>query len=410
MSEPLYVSVDLDGETVLAGTLFVTERRGSVTSVFTYDPDYLGHRLAFALDPQVPLITGAQVTSTGLPGALSDCSPDRWGRNLIRKDLIGRGKAVSAFVGEPDYLVGVSDLTRQGALRISTSRNGPYLAEGTRVPPLIELARLRRAAWSVARHDSPEGIRELLQAGTASLGGARPKASVRDGDDLHLAKFAHPQDEFDQVRFEGIALDMATLAGVNTPDHALLTVDDHSVLVVKRFDRRGPERIAYLSSMSLMGLQDGDTADYVTFGDALRTHSTQPQRDLIELWRRMVFVVAVNNLDDHPRNHGLLRGKAGWELSPIFDVTPDPHLGVRAMSMAGSHSPEDCAEALGDIASSWQISASDQQAIARQVLSATSQWVPLARRHGATGPAVATMADVMAQIGQLIARQFSPGS
>lgn len=407
MSEPLYVSVDLDGETVPAGTLFVTERRGSVTSVFTYDPDYLGHARAFALDPQLPLITGAQVTSPGLPGALSDCSPDRWGRNLIRKDRMGGQQAASAFVGEYDYLVGVSDLTRQGALRISTARNGPYLAEGTRVPPLIELARLRRAAWSVAIEDNPEGIRELLQAGTASLGGARPKASVRDGEDLHLAKFAHPLDEFDQVRFEGIALDMAGLAGVDTPDHALLTVDDQSVLVVKRFDRRGPERIAYLSAMSLMGLQDGDNADYVTFGDALRTHSTKPQRDLTELWRRMVFGVAVNNLDDHPRNHGLLRGKAGWALSPIFDVTPDPHVGIRAMSMTSSHSPEDCVVALGDIGSSWHIPVSDQQAIVRQVLSATSQWASLSRRHGASGAAVSTMGDVMAHLGQLIARQFS---
>jgi serine/threonine-protein kinase HipA len=397
MIDTVYVSLDISNNTRLAGVVRVTEKRDSITSVFSYDPNYLASPDSYPLDPSLPLVSGNQVIRGGLPGALRDASPDRWGRNLIRKNLqAGDSGRTGRHIGELDYLLGVSDATRQGALRVSTEPAGPYVDNTSVVPPLIDLGRLRNAARKITVGDDIEGVKELLRAGTASLGGARPKAAVTDGDRLLLAKFSHATDDYDQVGAECVALDLAELAGIDTPWHDLLVLDDDRALVVERFDRRGSTRVGYISAMTLTGLIDGDTMDYLQIADGMRNDGSNTADDVHGLWRRMLFSLGINNLDDHGRNHGFLRDGAGWRLAPVFDLTPDPSGHQRATLMAGASHTNDCFAALPDIAASWDISSEHQRAIASDVVGALDQWSVRASARHVTGPAISQLGRITA--------------
>ncbi len=397
MIDTVYVSLDISNNTRLAGVVRVTEKRDSITSVFSYDPNYLASPDSYPLDPSLPLVSGNQVIRGGLPGALRDASPDRWGRNLIRKNLqAGDSGRTGRHIGELDYLLGVSDATRQGALRVSTEPAGPYVDNTSVVPPLIDLGRLRNAARKITVGDDIEGVKELLRAGTASLGGARPKAAVTDGDRLLLAKFSHATDDYDQVGAECVALDLAELAGIDTPWHDLLVLDDDRALVVERFDRRGSTHVGYISAMTLTGLIDGDTMDYLQIADGMRNDGSNTADDVHGLWRRMLFSLGINNLDDHGRNHGFLRDGAGWRLAPVFDLTPDPSGHQRATLMAGASHTNDCFAALPDIAASWDISSEHQRAIASDVVGALDQWSVRASARHVTGPAISQLGRITA--------------
>jgi serine/threonine-protein kinase HipA len=184
-------------------------------------------------------------------------------------------------------------------------------------------------------------MKYLLEVGSASLGGARPKASIIDDDKLYIAKFPHQHDTHDVIGLEYKTLQLAQKLGLSVPHFFRERVGRHNVLCLERFDRKGAERIGYISAMTLLGLQDGDQADYADIIRGIRNVSEQPKADLEELFRRIVFSVAVNNTDDHLRNHGFLHGKAGWHLSPIFDVNPNPEKNVaRATSIFGATGAE----------------------------------------------------------------------
>jgi serine/threonine-protein kinase HipA len=407
MIENVHVSLDTGNTTILVGVVRVSEKRDSITSVFSYDPAYLGTRGAYPLDPLLPLVAGNQVIRGGLPGALRDASPDRWGRNLIRKNLqAGDTGRAGQYIGELDYLLGVSDLTRQGALRVSTEPGGPYLDDTSVVPPLIDLGRLRHAARQISVGDSAEGVKELLRAGTASLGGARPKAAVRDGERLLLAKFSHPTDDYDQVGAECVALDLAEVAGIDTPWHDLLTLDDDRALVVERFDRHGATRVPYISAMTLTGSSDGDTMDYLQIADGIKNCGSNTARDLEGLWRRMLFSLGINNLDDHGRNHGFIRDGSGWTLSPVFDVTPDPSGSQRATLMAGASSTPDCFDALPGIAADWNISRERQRHIAADVVTAFDQWPAKVSQRKVSGPAITELGRMVSGHAETIRRMW----
>ncbi len=405
MIENVYVSLDTGTAPILVGVVRVSEKRDSLTSVFSYDSAYLETRGAYPLDPLLPLVAGNQVITGGLPGALRDASPDRWGRNLIRKNLqAGEAGRTGRHIGELDYLIGVSDLTRQGALRISTEPAGPYLDDTSVVPPLIDLGRLRNAARKISVGDNTEGVKELLRAGTASLGGARPKAAVTDGERLLLAKFSHHNDDYDQVGAECVALDLAEVAGIDTPRHDLLTLDDDRALVVDRFDRHGASRVPYISAMTLTGLSDGDTMDYLQIADGIKNFGSNTARDLEGLWRRMLFSLGINNLDDHGRNHGLIRDGAGWTLSPVFDITPDPSRAERATQMAGASRAADCFGALPAIAAEWKIGRERQRDIAAEVATALDQWPAKVSQRKVSGPAINELGRLVADHTQTLRR------
>jgi serine/threonine-protein kinase HipA len=231
-------------------------------------------------------------------------------------------------VREIDYLLMVDDESRQGALRFAEREGGPFLAEHgpTKIPPLIELPRLLSAAEHVMSDtDSDEDLRLLLAPGS-SLGGARPKASLRDRDGhLAIAKFPNKGDEVNTVLWEAVALRLAEKAGIPVPAWRLETVADRPVLLLRRFDREEGTRLPFLSAMSVLDAKDNEPRSYLEFVDILRQHGAAPKEDMHALWRRIVFSILISNTDDHLRNHGFLwAGPAGWRLSPAYDLNPVP--------------------------------------------------------------------------------------
>jgi serine/threonine-protein kinase HipA len=379
------------------GEVFFAARVGRlVSSTFRYATDYLASATAFPIDPALSLHAGGQNVS-GLPGALQDCSPDRWGRNLIIKQARATARVehrASPTLTDADFLLGVSDVTRQGALRFRAGTEGGFLAAGGKVPKLIELPRLLRAADAVNRDDDLAAIKELLDAGTGSLGGARPKASVRDSDHLFIAKFPHGSDEWDVVAWEKTALDLAAKSGIRVPQSRLAKIQGRSVLLLGRFDRHDGRRVPYMSAMTLLEAHDGDARDYAEIAEALSDVSALTTEDLRELWRRIMFSVLINNTDDHLRNHGFLREPGGWRLSPAFDINPNPDPGVsRQTGIGGAYDWAGAIDSLMTYAKEFRLTLKAAEETLAKVAAAVATWQESAAANGIRASEVTLFAD-----------------
>jgi serine/threonine-protein kinase HipA len=276
-------------------------------------------------------------------------------------------------------VVALDDSSRLGALRFRLDSAGPFLAVSTgRLPPLIRLQALLRAADAIhAETDTAEDLKFLLGAGSP-LGGARPKAAVSLPDGrLGLAKFPKPDDSRDIAAGEILGLTLATAAGIRTVQHQLVRVGRHSVAVITRFDRAGSHRIPFISGASLLGLPADDPGAYTLLADAIRQFGDEVAGDLRELWRRLVFSLLGSNYDDHLRNHGFLMHHAGrWSLSPAYDINPVPEIDrVRMWKTPVSENREEpsIAGALA-VASRFGLKATEARSILGEVLSAVSAW------------------------------------
>lgn len=399
MSRRVHVSVDVGGATLLAGVAHFDVRRATLSTTYQYDDLYRADGRAYPLDPVLPLYRGA-VHAGRLPGSFQDCAPDRWGRNLLRKrsDAAARLEGrVPHTLSDADYLLGVSDLSRQGALRFSDEVGGPYLADDHDVPKVVELPRLLHASDQVAA-DEPnlDAVKELLDAGSGSLGGARPKASVRDRGRLLLAKFPHPGDTWNVMAWEKTALDLAERAGIATPSRRLVTVGGRSVLLLDRFDRADSgHRVGYISAMSLLEARDGESRDYVEIAEALAEHGSDVRKDLAELWRRAAFFLAMNNTDDHLRNHGFLATPGGWTLSPCFDVNPNPSgADRRVTAIGGAYGRADGLKALGLYRDTFGLTEHEARDVLAEVAAATSTWREVAASNGVSAREIDMFAPV----------------
>lgn len=391
--EGLDVYVDIEGETVRVGRAQFHPSRGRFASTtFQYTPESLADDRIYSVDPALPVLSGTQHV-TGLPGVFSDSAPDRWGRNLISK----RMRALAVERGQParglddvDYLAGVSDITRQGALRFRSREREPFLDPGQSVPRLVSLPELMRASEAAVRdggEDALAAIKTLLDAGTGSLGGARPKAAVRGDDEkLLIAKFPHPDDAWDVIAWEATALDLARASGVAVPDYQLIRLEGRHVLLMARFDRAvGGERIGYMSAMTLLERRDGDEGDYVEIAEQLEEVGARVGQDLAELFRRAAFSVGLHNTDDHLRNHGLLRDRAGWVLSPAFDINPEPDVTARQTSIAGATTPEEEAEGLAQLARACRLRPREAREERERIADAIEGWRDAATGNGVSG-------------------------
>jgi len=327
------VYVDLDRRPQLVGRLWGRARRERESATFEYDLSWLENPARFSLEPALQLGPGPFHTLGDVPmfGAIGDSAPDRWGRVLMRRmerRRAEREKTPPRTLREIDYLLLVDDEARQGALRFAEREGGPFLHEdgASRIPPIPGLPRLLSASERVIEDkDTDEDLR-LLMAPGSSLGGARPKASVRDKDGRPaIAKFPRKDDEIPTVVWERVAFALAEKAKIVVPSVRLETVAKKPVLLLRRFDREGPRRIPFLSAMSMLGARDNEPRSYLEMVDALRQHGASPKNDMEELWRRLVFNILISNTDDHLRNHGFLyEGQAGWRLSPAYDLNPMP--------------------------------------------------------------------------------------
>ncbi len=394
MADPtVEVIVQIDGEDLPAGRLWAHPGSGGVESAtFAYLPEYLAHADSYELDPVLARHTAGQQTPAGqaLCGAFSDAAPDGWGRRLIRRSELRRAReqgAAQRRMAEIDFLLGVRDDLRQGALRFRDPDSGAYLAShDTGIPHLIDLPRLLDAAAQL-EHDqaSDEDLRLLLEGGS-SLGGARPKAHVFDSErGLGIAKFPAPAgDEWDVIRWEAVALNLARDAGIQVPPFDLHDIDGRPVLIVQRFDRDAHGRLGYVSAMTLLEATDGQPGSYLEIAEAIEGNSPSATADLQELWRRIVFSRLISNTDDHLRNHGFLRkSTAGWSLSPAFDLNPNPHAHSKRFSTSIDDSrADDGIETALEVADLFRLTPEQAHTTLTEVSAATSRWRELATSLG----------------------------
>lgn len=386
------VFVQIAGEDVLAGRLWPHRGPRTESETFAYATSYLARRDAYALGPLLPLGSGQIQTPLGhaIFGALSDCAPDRWGRMLIqrraRRARQGRGETAEQSFGEVDYLLGVRDDLRQGAIRFRDPESGAFLATETfGVPQLVELPELLLIADRAERDVASEDELEILLKAGSSLGGARPKAHVLDrAGRIAIAKFPRPEgDDWDVIAWEAVALKLARNAGIAAADSELTDVGGRPVLIVDRFDRQGNRRIGYISAMTMLEAVDGERRTYLDLAEIIEEESDRASEDLRELWRRIAFSRLISNTDDHLRNHGFLRvTTGGWALSPAFDLNPNPEPGAKRFATAIDQGPGDGLEELLDVAELFRLGRGEAEATIAEVSGATSRWRTIARQQG----------------------------
>jgi serine/threonine-protein kinase HipA len=404
MDREVLVYVHLDSAPHLVGRLWARARKDKESASFEYVPAWLAHPARFSLEPALALGPGPFHTAADTPmfGAIGDSAPDRWGRMLMRRmerRRAERGGQVPRTLHEIDFLLLVDDEARQGALRFAEREGGPFLREEgvTRIPSLVDLPGLLSAVGRVLDgKDTDEDLRLLVAPGS-SLGGARPKASIREKDGrLAIAKFPRRDDEFNTVLWEATAIALAKKAGIAVPASRVETVAKKPVLLLRRFDRDGARRIPFLSAMSMLGARDNETRSYLEIVDALRQHGAAPRTDMEALWRRLAFNILISNTDDHMRNHGFLyEGRDGWRLSPAYDLNPVPvDVKPRILTTAINEDDNTASLALAlDVAGYFELDAGRARAIAAQVGKAVATWRNEAGRQGLTKPEIDRMAS-----------------
>ena len=322
------------------GTLYVNSLKGEESYSFEYDREWLKKTsLKITLDPELMPYSGRQYPfGKTIFGLFSDSSPDRWGRVLMNKReriLAGREGRKPAKLYDSDYLLGVYDETRLGGIRFKTEPNGAFLSadKKTAAPPWASLRTLEEASRNFENEDialSEKWLNQLIRPGS-SLGGARPKATVIDPkEQLWIAKFPSRNDENDSGAWEMVTHDLAEICGLHVPEAKLEKFSKlGSTYLVKRFDRILNKRVHFASAMTLLGKTDGasvaEGTSYLDIAAFIKSYGAQPKRDLIELWKRIVFNMAVSNTDDHLRNHAFIFTENGWRLSPLYDVNPVPY-------------------------------------------------------------------------------------
>lgn len=395
------VHIDLMGDPLRVGTLRRRPGRGQETVTFEYHGDWLARDDRFSLEPALQLTPGAFVPANGaaLFGAIGDSAPDTWGRRLMQRaerKAAERERRPVRTLQDVDYLLGVSDVSRLGALRFRLDGGQAFLSErGQGVPGALDLGRLLQITERIGRNEETEEDLQMIFAPGSSLGGARPKASVTDQHGrLSIAKFPKETDDYSLETWEAVALDLAKQAGVRTAEHDLIVAGGKPVLLSHRFDRDGERRIPFLSALSMMGLKDGEQASYPELADSLAGVGADVGADAPELYRRMVFNVLVSNVDDHLRNHGFLwSGKAGWRLSPVYDVNPVP-TDVRQRILTTGIAPDDFGCDLNlvlEVAEYFGLSAAEARAIVKAVAATTATWRDAAARRGARAAEITRM-------------------
>ena len=386
------------------GVLRAQRNAGRDIFEFEFDAAALAHRATvnLRLDPRLGLFEGRQHPPQGqeIFGVFADASPDRWGRLLMQRRLEREKRAgqaaKNARLHESDYLLGVHDAFRIGALRFRLDDTGDFLdnRHGIAAPPFVQLRELEAASLALERDADntaaagDEWLRMLIAPG-GSLGGARPKASVVDPDGhLWIAKFPSVSDKHDVGAWEMVVHTLARSCGLRVPESlARRFANRHHTFLVQRFDRT-PEgkRMHFASAMTLTGHQDGDDASngasYLEIARVLIDHGAQTKADLRELWSRIVFNVLVSNTDDHLRNHGfiLLPGK-GWRLSEAYDMNPVPDSHGLKLNISEADNALDL-DLARSVAPYFRVDANTANAIIERSGKIVKQWSKIATHMG----------------------------
>jgi serine/threonine-protein kinase HipA len=374
----------------LMGTLTATPVRGKESFAFVYSKTWLQSGFSQLLDPALQLYPGAFYPRNDQTnfGVFLDSCPDRWGRILLQRREAVLAKTEgrpSRKLLESDFLLGVFDGHRMGALRFKTAADGPFLNDNKEMasPPWTSLGDLEEASLKFEEDntDDPAYLRwlNLLIAPGSSLGGARPKASVLDRHrQLWMAKFPSRTDEKDVGAWEMVLHDLALAAGLTVAEGKALRFNSrYHTYLSKRFDRTASgERLHFASAMTLLGHRDGEeagAASYLELVEFLSRHGARVEEDLGQLWRRLVFTLCVKNTDDHLRNHGFLLTPAGWVLSPAYDLNPNEYGTELCLNITEDSNAVDLDLAM-DIAGYCRLAPKEAQKVITEVRSAVALW------------------------------------
>ena len=336
----VHLDLNRSGQSALMGELHCQQSGAGEIFSFKYDESWLARPEVFAFDPDLALSTGHQYPAADRAnfGIFLDSSPDRWGRVLMQRRENSRArkeKRRPRTLTEWDFLLGVHDETRLGGLRFRVPPDGPFIDSDAQfaAPPITSLRELQAASLQFEEHMNEEEhpeyekwLTQLFAPGT-SLGGARPKASVRDeAGALCMAKFPSRQDTRDVGGWELVAHRLAFKAGIVVPDARSLRLQEtpYTTFLVKRFDRNAHGgRLAFVSAMTLTQYRDGEPgASYLELVDLLQSRGSKRESDCEQLFRRVLFNIMIHNTDDHLRNHGFFIDELGVRLSPAYDMNP----------------------------------------------------------------------------------------
>ena len=388
------------------GTLSVSHVKGREVFSFAYEKSWLERGQAQMLDPDLQLFTGAQYVTSDKKnfGIFLDSSPDRWGHVLMKRREAIRArmeKRKEKILFQEDFLLGVFDQQRMGALRFKLTEDGPFLNDSAELaaPPWTSLRELEQASLQLENEtltdaESLEWLNMLLAPG-ASLGGARPKAGVTDEKgNLWIAKFPAGNDGTDMGAWEMVATELAADTGIDmaTGQAKRFSAKRHTYLS-KRFDRIGTKRrVHFASAMTLLGQRDGaEDMSYLDIAEFIIKNGADPKRDLEELWRRMVFNIAIKNTDDHLRNHGFLLTTGGWSLSPAYDMNPNNRGQGLTLNISETDNALDFGLALS-VAKYFRVE-KEAESILKRVKRTVGKWKSVAKKYSIPATEISSMAS-----------------
>ena len=377
------------------GILGAQQAKGKKAFSFEYDRDWIHSKEQMLIDPDIGWYIGQQYPNKKENfGVFFDSMPDTWGRTLMKRRAAQNAKAEGkpTILYDIDFLLGVHDECRMGALRFKLDKEGPFLDDNhhSAIPPMSSIKEVQYAAKILESDAETEMVKKwlaILIAPGSSLGGARPKANVRDENgELCIAKFPTQSDSIDKAAWEFLAYRLALMAGINISESRIEKISGkHHTFITKRFDRHKNERIHFASAMTMTGNNEETlkmkAASYLDIAEFIQYSGNQNQTDLHQLWRRIVFNISISNTDDHLRNHGFILTEKGWILSPAFDLNPSIEKYGLALNIDTENNALDfdLAKSIGEY---FQLTPHQMEQIINEVSSAIGNWKQIANEIG----------------------------
>ncbi|MEZ4970890.1 MAG: HipA domain-containing protein [Flavobacteriaceae bacterium] len=394
----IYVYAHWQGmpEAKIIGVLAAHHAKGKKSFSFEYDKGWVKSEQQQLLDPDIQFYSGPQYPNKKENfGVFLDSMPDTWGRTLMKRraaQLANEKDLKPTTLYEIDYLLGVYDECRMGALRFKTDRDGPFLDnnEENPTPPWSSVRELQEAAKHFENDTDNEEVKKwlaVLMAPGSSLGGARPKANILDEHgNLWIAKFPSKNDTIDKGAWEFLAYRLAINCGIEmAPSRIEKIIGNYHTFFTQRFDRIRQERIHFSSAMTMTGNNEDtirdNPASYLDIAEFIQSNGVNIDRNLHQLWRRIVFNIAVSNTDDHLRNHSFILTSKGWKLSPAYDINPSIDKDGLALNIDMDNNALDL-ELAKRVGEYFRLDEKQMDTIIEEVMASVSQWKKIANEIG----------------------------
>lgn len=392
----VYLDLEALAEPKCIGVLFANYGNAKTIFSFEYDKNWIKSEERFLLDPDIRWFSGTQFPEKKNNfGIFLDSMPDTWGRTLMKRkasQIARENNEHTPFLHDVDYLLGVYDECRMGALRFKIDKEGPFLDDNNEesVPPWSFVRELQNAAEMIQSDIESKEIKKwlsILLAPGSSLGGARPKANILDEkNNLWIAKFPSKNDVTDKAAWEYLTYKLALKAGINMTESKIQNIyGKYNTFFTKRFDRYGTNRIHFASAMTMTGNDEtlirDTTPSYLELAEFIQFSGGNIEEDLHQLWKRIVFNIAVSNTDDHLRNHGFIIKDKVWRLSPAFDINPSVEKSGLSLNIDLYNNDLDfeLAKSVGDY---FKLKNIQMNEIITEVKSSVSSWLKIANEIG----------------------------